>query len=265
VLRRGLKVAFATGEARDERGRVVATAQGSWHLWTRRPGSRRASLPPRSVALRNGVEILPVGKIVCIGRNYAAHAAEMGMGGEPPVYFLKPASALAPGTGKLEIPTAAGEVHYEVELVVVVGRRGRSIPEERALEHVLGYAVGLDLTLRELQLRAKERGEPWSLAKGFDGSAPLSEVAPRDEVGDGTGLAISVDVNGERRQEANTDLMLRNVPQIVAEVSRWMTLDRGDLLFTGTPAGVGPLVAGDRVEARVERVGALRLEIEAAD
>ena len=130
------------------------------------------------------------------------------------------------------------------------------------MEHVLGFAVGLDLTLRDLQAEAKRRGEPWSLAKGFDGSAPVSAVAPRDQVGDGSGLAISLDVNGQRRQEANTSQMLHPVAELIEYVSSWMTLERGDLLFSGTPAGVGPLQHGDRVEARLEKVGSLEVVVE---
>ena len=127
---------------------------------------------------------------------------------------------------------------------MVIGKPGKAIAVERALEHVLGYAVGLDLTLRDVQKAAKERGEPWALAKGFDGAAPVSAVVERDEVGDGSGLAIFLDVNGQRRQDGNTDQMIRGVPEIVAHASSWMKLERGDLLFTGTPAGVGPLQPG---------------------
>ncbi len=265
TVRRGRKIAFATGEVRDESDRTIATAQGTWHLWSRRPGEAPTTVPAGTLAVRGDAAPLRVGKIVAIGRNYAAHAEEMGDKGEPPVYFLKPATALTHGSGTLSIPTHAGQVHHEIELVVAIGSPGKAIPEERALEHVMGYAVGLDLTLRDVQSRAKQRGEPWSLAKGFDGSAPVSLVVPREEVGDGSGLAIVCEVNGERRQEGNTDLMIHNVRRIVADVSAWMTLERGDLLFTGTPAGVGPLVPGDRVQARIDRVGELKLLVEAAD
>lgn len=262
VLRRGRRIAFATGEVRDDRERLIATAQGTWHLWPQRPGAA----PPAAgtVVVRETGECLRVGKIVAVGRNYAAHAAEMGTPGAPPVFFLKPASSLVRDVDSVPIPTSAGEVHHEVELVVVIGKPGRAIAAERALEHVLGYAVGLDLTLREVQAAAKERGEPWALAKGFDGAAPLSAVVQRGEIGDASGLAISLEVNGERRQSANTDQMIRGVPEIVAHASRWMTLERGDLLFTGTPAGVGPLRPGDRVVAQIEKIGRLSIVIEGA-
>jgi uncharacterized protein (TIGR00369 family) len=263
VVHRGVKVAFAAGEVRDEQGRLVATAHGSWHLWSQRP-VRRGNPPPRGrVLVRGRGQPLRVGKIVAAGRNYAKHVEEMhAPRGAPPVLFLKPPSALARGSGSLAVPSGVGEIHHEVELVVLIGTGGKSIRPESALDHVLGYAVGLDLTLRDVQSQAKKRGEPWCVAKGFDGSAPVSIVAPREEVGDGSGLEISLDVNGERRQHSNTSRMLHGVAELIAHASRWMTLERGDLLFTGTPAGVGPLRPGDRVRARIERVGELDLVIE---
>ena len=200
-----------------------------------------------------------------MGRNYAAHAAEMGApSGAPPVFFLKPPSALASGGGALALPLSAGKLHHEVELVVVIGTGGKAIETGHGLDHVLGYAVGLDLTLRDVQAAAKQAGEPWTLAKGFDGSAPVSRVAPREEVGDGSGLAITLDVNGERRQQGNTSQMVHGVAELIGQVSKWMTLEPGDLLFTGTPAGVGPLEAGDRVEARIDKVGELSVRVERA-
>jgi uncharacterized protein (TIGR00369 family) len=262
VARRGRHVAFAQGEARDAHGTLVATAQGTWHLWPHRPAAPAGARGPS--AIRPGGAALPVGKILGVGRNYADHVREMG-GAEsaPPVVFLKPPSALVTGARRLPIPTRDGVVHHEIELVVAIGARGRAIPREAALDHVLGYAVGLDLTLRDVQEQAKRRGEPWALAKGFDGSAPVSDVTPRAAVGDGSGLALSLAVNDEVRQRASTSQMLWSVADLVALVSRSMTLERGDLLFTGTPAGVGPLVPGDRVVAEIERVGRLELEVEA--
>jgi len=260
VVRRGAQVAFAEGAVRDEAGHVVATAQGAWHLWSHRPGER-----PRPsgghVVVRDSGERIDVGKIVAVGRNYAAHIAEMGGDPDaaPPVMFFKPSTALVADGGQIEIPSGVGAVHHEVELVAVIGTSGRRIPRERALDHVLGFAVGLDLTLRDLQAEAKKSGTPWAVAKGFDGSAPVSAVAPREDVGDGSGLAIRLDVNGVRRQDGTTDRMIRSVADLVAEASRLVTLERGDLLFTGTPEGVGPVVAGDVLEAEIERVGRLRV------
>jgi uncharacterized protein (TIGR00369 family) len=265
VTKFGRHIAFASGEVRDGEDRLIATAQGTWHLWPQRPDKPRTARRG-AVRMRGSSQTIRVGKIVAVGRNYAEHKREMGTAPEePPVEFLKPSTALVAGGGRLRIPTTAGAVHHEVELVVVVGQAGRAIPEERAMEHVLGYAVGLDLTLRDLQSEAKQRRGPWDVAKGFDGSAPVSEVVPRDEVGDGSGLEITLDVNGERRQSGNTSRMLHGIPELIAHVSRWMTLERGDLFFTGTPAGVGPIVPGDRVEARIEKVGSLVVDVDAQD
>jgi 2-keto-4-pentenoate hydratase/2-oxohepta-3-ene-1,7-dioic acid hydratase in catechol pathway len=201
-----------------------------------------------------------VGKIVAVGRNYAEHVREMGNApSAPPVLFLKPPSALVQDGGTLVIPADAGEVHHEVELVVVLGKAGKNVPAERALDHVLGYGVGLDMTLRDVQAAAKSKGEPWAIAKGFDTSAAISAVALRERVGDGSGLDLALEINGEPRQRANTSAMLRGVPELIAYASRWMRLDRGDLLFTGTPAGVGPVRPGDRLEARIESIGSLRV------
>lgn len=262
VLRRGRRIAFATGEVKDARGRLIATAHGTWHLWSRKPGDPAAPARGRAVLAATG-ESIRVGKVVAVGRNYADHVAEMGASaGRPPVFFLKPSSAVVCGGNTVRIPADAGSVHHEVELVVVIGAVGRAIPASRALEHVLGFAVGLDLTLRDVQSEAKAHGEPWSLAKGFDDSAPLSRVASRDEIGDGSGLAVSLSVNGQLRQQGNTSQMLHPVAELIARASRFMTLERGDLLLTGTPAGVGPLVAGDRIEARIDKVGSLVLTVE---
>ena len=264
VVRRGGRVAFAAGEVRDDAGRLLAVAHGTWHLWHRRPGPRPEVERGRVIVAATN-ERLPVGKVVAVGRNYAEHATEMGADpGRPPVFFLKPQTAVVSGATKLALPTDAGEVHHEVELAAVVGLDGRSIPPERALDHLMGFAVGLDLTLRELQAEAKKRGEPWAVAKGFDDSAPLSKVVGREAVGDGSGLEITLSVNGEQRQRGNTSEMTRTIPELVAAISRRMTLQRGDVILTGTPAGVGPVLPGDRIEARIERVGDLTLEIEAA-
>jgi len=210
------------------------------------------------VVLRESGERVPVGKIVGVGRNYAAHVAEMNAPRTgKPLLFLKPSTALVPDGGEVLLPHGAGAVHHEVELVVVIGKRGKAIPVDAALDHVLGYAVGLDMTLRDLQSEAKSRGEPWCVAKGFDGSAPVSPVVTRDAVGDGSGLEIELDLNGERRQEGNTSRMLYGVAELIAFASRWFTLEPGDLVFTGTPAGVGPVEPGDRLEARIQKVGTL--------
>lgn len=261
VVRRSDRIAFTEGEVRSSGGKVIATASGTYHLWWLEEENRPTHTGPFMV-MRDGGEPVQVGKILGIGRNYADHVREMGApAAGPPVIFLKPASAIIHDGGEVHLPEGAGEVHHEVELVVAIGRSGKEIPEDGALDHVLGYAVGLDMTLRDLQGLAKERGEPWTLAKGFDTSAPLSAIAPRDQVGDGSGLEITLDVNGERRQQANTSQMLRSVAVLIAHASRLMTLERGDLLYTGTPAGVGAVKAGDVLRAELEKVGSLTVSV----
>ena len=265
VLRKGRRVAFAGGEVRDESGRQVAAAEGSWHLWPHHPGRIERSSSEGYVVMRNTGQRLRVGKILAVGRNYADHIAEMGgEKGSSPVLFMKPSTSIVHQGGVVRIPGGLGDVHHEVEMVAVVGKTGRGISEEEALDHVLGYAVGLDMTLRDLQSEASKRGEPWAIAKGFDTSAPVSPVAPVEAIGDGSGLALTLDVNGERRQEANTSSMIHSVSALIAHVSRLVTLERGDLLFTGTPAGVGPVNPGDVLEATLAKVGALEVRVEEA-
>jgi 5-carboxymethyl-2-hydroxymuconate isomerase len=261
VIRRGRSVAFVQGEAHDAMGTLVATAQGTWHLWPHKPELEK---PGREdfVAVDGTGERLRVGKIVAVGRNYAEHNVELGNAPlTPPVLFLKPPSALLHDGGIVTLPTGLGQVHHEVELVVVIGRTTRAVSDDAALDHVFGYAVGLDLTLRDLQNEAKKKGEPWDLAKGFDGSAPVSSVVPREKAGDVSALTLTLKVNGVRKQNGATGQMLHGVPALIAYASRWITLERGDLLFTGTPAGVGPLAAGDAVVAELSDLAVVRVSI----
>jgi 5-carboxymethyl-2-hydroxymuconate isomerase len=214
-----------------------------------------------SVRLKEGGE-LSVGKIICLARNYAEHAKEMkGALPEAPVLFLKPSTALA-APGAIRLPDFSKEVHHEVELVVAIGKTARRIAAQEAPAFILGYGVGLDLTARDLQRRAKERGEPWSVAKGFDGAAPVSEIVSAVEAGDVSDLAITLRVNGDLRQSGRTSQMVFKIPEILAEASRAFTLERGDLLFTGTPSGVGPLRPGDKLLAEVERVARAEWRVE---
>jgi len=261
VVGRGRSVAFACGELHDGAGKLVATASGTWHLWPFKPGTRPGGSGPW-VRMRGNSETIPVGKILCVGRNYAEHVVEMGYEEDsPPVLFLKPPSVLLHDGGTLCLPEGGGAVHHEIELVVMIGTAGRAIEATTALDHVHGYGVGLDMTLRDVQTAAKKSGEPWCVAKGFDGSAPISEIVPAAELGDASGLEIKLDVNGETRQHGNTSQMARSVAALIAHASRWMTLERGDLIYTGTPAGVGPVVSGDRLEASIERIGSLSISI----
>jgi acylpyruvate hydrolase len=259
VERRGRTVAFVRGEAKNAAGEIVAIAQGTWHLWPAKPEIEGPAEEP-SVVLRGSGRRLRVGKILAVGRNYAAHNREMGHERPvPPVVFLKPPSALVGDGGTVRLPRGLGAIHHEVELVAVIGARGRAITESRALDHVLGYAVGIDLTLRDLQGEAKKKGEPWDLAKGFDGSAPVSMVVPREECGDPGDWGLSLEVNGARRQDGSTARMLHGVAALVSQVSQLITLERGDLIFTGTPEGVGPVLPGDVIEARLADLVSLRV------
>lgn len=207
-------------------------------------------------------ETVAVTKILCIGRNYAKHAAEMKSDvPDAPLIFLKPPSALVGEGGTVELPAASQDVHHEVELVVVIGKGGKNISEADALDHVDAYAVGLDMTARDLQGEAKKGGRPWSVAKGFDTFAPLGALAPAREVADPQDLSIRLTVNGETRQHAHTRDMIFPVAELIAYSSRIFTLMPGDLIYTGTPEGVGPVHDGDRLEATVDGLPPLRVGV----
>jgi 2-keto-4-pentenoate hydratase/2-oxohepta-3-ene-1,7-dioic acid hydratase in catechol pathway len=207
-----------------------------------------------------------VGTIICVGRNYADHAREMGVElPSEPILFLKPASALLPGGGTLVLPSWSREVHYEVELVVLLGAALRDATPAEAAKAFLAYGVGLDLTARDVQARAKAAGHPWAVSKGWPGSAPVSPFRPADQVGNPAALSLRLTVNGTVRQEDTTASMIRPVPDLLAFASTRFRLQAGDLLFTGTPAGVGPLAPGDRVVAEIDRVGRLEVQVSARE
>jgi fumarylpyruvate hydrolase len=205
----------------------------------------------------------PVHRIYCVGRNYAAHALEMGMDPdrEPPFFFAKPADAVVANGTPVPYPPRTANLHHEIELVVAIGSGGRDIPLERALAHVFGYAVGNDLTRRDLQFAAREQGRPWDVAKGFDASAPVSAIRPAAEVGHPERAAIWLEVNGETRQRASLSEMIWSVPEIVAELSTYFELRPGDLIFTGTPEGVGPVGPGDSLVGGIDGLETLRTTI----
>ena len=207
---------------------------------------------PTVLAAVDGREArFPVRRIFCVGRNYAAHRAEMGGDDrEPPFFFTKPADALVPSGSAIAYARATSDLHHEVELVIAIGTGGADIPVADALAHVFGYAVGVDLTRRDLQAAAKGKGQPWDSAKGFDQSAPLGAIVERR--GSDLQGAIRLDVNGTPRQASQISNMIWTVPEIIAECSRLWCLAPGDLIFTGTPEGVGPLVPGDRVRAAID-------------
>lgn len=199
----------------------------------------------------------PVHRIYCIGRNYAEHAREMGAtpAKGAPVFFLKPADAVVALPGPVRYPPATGDLHHEVELVVALARGGTDIDIDDALDCVLGYAIGLDLTRRDLQAAAKAKGLPWDTGKSFEQAAPMGPIHPVAAVGHPSTGAIALEVNGEPRQRGDLADLLFPVAEIIALLSRLFTLAPGDLIFTGTPAGVGPLQRGDRFVARIDALG----------
>lgn len=206
---------------------------------------------------------IPVGKIVCIGRNYAEHIKELGnQTPDKPVIFIKPASALVNSGGTVVIPEHSDDCHHEIELAVLIGKVAKDVAVDMALDHVSGYAVALDLTLRDVQSTQKSKGLPWEIAKAFDTSCPLSDFVSASEIADPQNLQLKLTVSGEVRQDGNTRHMMRSVAELIAAASSYFTLEEGDILLTGTPSGVGRIVSGDLLEASIEQVGMLRVTVE---
>lgn len=216
-----------------------------------------------SVEITGRTEKFAVHRVYCVGWNYAEHVREMGSepDREPPVFFMKPPDALVPGGGQIKYPPATENLHYEVELVVAVGARGANIDASVATDAIFGYAVGLDMTRRDLQAHAKKHGQPWALSKGFDQSAPISAIHAADDVGHRSRGTIWLEVNGERRQEGDLSQMIWNVPEIVQYLSRFFELQPGDLIFTGTPAGVSAVVSGDRLKGGIDGIDTLEVAL----
>jgi len=205
---------------------------------------------------------LPVGKIVCLGRNYVDHIHELGNEiPQAPVLFIKPATSIIPDGGRIVIPPYSSDCHHEVELALLIGKKGKQITEDKVFEHIAGYGIAIDLTLRDVQAKQKEKGLPWEIAKAFDTSCPLSDFVPVEKIADPHNLQLTLTVNGELRQNGNSSLMMRRIPQIVAEMSAIFTLEEGDVILTGTPAGVGPIASGDEVIAEIEQVGRLQVSV----
>lgn len=211
-----------------------------------------------AVAVEGGGRF-PVHRIYCVGLNYADHIREFGRDPQrsPLVFFMKPADAVVASGATIPYPPRTSNFHHEIELVVAIGRSGHGIAPAQALEHVFGYAAGNDLTRRDLQRAAKDRGDPWDVAKGFDHSAPVAPIRPAAR-GHLTRGRIWLSVNGETRQDSDLGQMLHGVPQLIAELSTLYALEAGDLIFTGTPSGVGPLKPGDRLEGGIEGLEVLR-------
>ncbi len=222
------------------------------------------SPPPQTTLPVVGVDgVAAVHRIYCVGRNYADHAREMGHDPdrEPPFFFSKPADAIVVEGGDVPYPPKTSDLHHEIELVVVLGRGGADIPAAQALDHVYGYAVGIDLTRRDIQGEAKKAGRPWDLGKGFDASAPCSAVQPASAIGHPAAGAIWLKVNGETRQSGDLAQQIWNVPETISYLSGFITLKPGDLIFTGTPAGVGAVVAGDQLEGHIDAVGEIAITL----
>lgn len=222
--------------------------------------------PVVSVPVVGIADRFPVHRIYCVGRNYEEHAKEMGFTGrEPPFFFMKPADALvvvnAGETGQLPYPSLTANLHHEIELVVAIGKGGKNIAAADAFAHIYGYAVGLDMTRRDLQGEMKKQGRPWCIGKGFDASAPIGPITPAAQAGDVGKAAIWLQVNGADRQRSNVSQLIWNIAETIEHLSAAWELQPGDLIYTGTPEGVGEVVRGDTLDGGVDGLGSLRLTV----
>ncbi len=222
--------------------------------------------PAVSVPVAGGGQQFPVHRIYCVGRNYVEHAQEMGFTGrEPPFFFLKPADAIvvvpAGETGSMPYPSLTQDLHHEIELVVAIGKGGRNIKAADAMSHIFGYAVGLDMTRRDLQGEMKKQGRPWCIGKAFDHSAPIGPIVPVAQAGDVTQAEISLQVNGKDRQRSNVSKLIWNIAETIEHLSAAWELQPGDLIYSGTPEGVAAVVAGDLLVGQVAGVGELRIQV----
>ncbi len=213
------------------------------------------------IAIAGSTERFPVRRIFCVGQNYADHAREMGSDPDrqQPFFFTKPADAVVPGGGTLPYPSMTNDLHHEVELVVALGAGGTDIAAADALAMIYGHAVGIDLTRRDLQAAAKKAGRPWDMAKGFDRSAPIAALTPGAPPASGP---VTLTINGETRQAGDLSMMIWSVAEVIAALSHQVALAPGDLIFTGTPAGVGAISPGDQVRATIADLTPLEIRIE---
>ncbi|CAG9249652.1 Fumarylpyruvate hydrolase [Paraburkholderia unamae] len=222
---------------------------------------------PVALAVAGSTDQFAVRRVYCVGRNYAAHAREMGFDPdrEPPFFFCKPDNAIVPvaygETLELPYPAQTQNYHYEAELVAVIGKAGSDIALEDALSHVWGYAVGLDMTRRDLQMKMREMGRPWEIGKAFDLSAPVGPVHPASIAGHFDNAALWLTVNGETKQKSDVSHLIWSVAETVAYLSQFFRLEPGDVIFTGTPEGVGPVKTGDTMKVGVERLGELTVQV----
>jgi fumarylpyruvate hydrolase len=225
--------------------------------------------PPAVVAapIRGRPEKFPIRRIFCVGRNYEAHAKEMGVAvdREAPFYFTKAASTYVPSGATVPYPPGTQNYHYEMELVAAIGKAGFRIAAAEALSHVFGYACGLDMTRRDLQLKAREERRPWDLGKDVEQSAVLSEIVPASVCGHPEKGRIELKVNGVVKQSSDLSLLIHPVAALIAHLSRYYHLEPGDLIYTGTPEGVGAVVAGDRIEGSIDGVGMIAMIVGAAE
>ena len=224
--------------------------------------------PPQtvSVPVQGSASRFPVHRIYCVGRNYEEHAKEMGFSGrEPPFFFMKPADALVavnPGeTGKLPYPSLTKNLHHEIELVVAIGTGGKNIKAADAQKHIFGYAVGLDMTRRDLQNEMKKQGRPWCIGKGFDKSAPIGPITPAAMAGDIANAEIYLQVNGQDRQRSHISKLIWNIAETLEHLSAAWELQAGDLIFTGTPEGVAAVVAGDTMTGGVSGLQSITVKV----
>lgn len=227
-------------------------SQYAFPLWT-----------PPALPIAGSKELFPVRHIFCVGRNYAEHVKEMGgdAAKEPPCFFTKAADSVVPEGGALRYPLGTKNLHHEIELVAAIGREGENLSTQEALNCVFGYAIGIDFTRRDLQNAAKEARQPWDLGKSFAQAAPVSAIFPAATAGHVSSGEIWLEVNGTRRQAGRLEDMIWDLPNVIAFLSKYYRLLPGDLIFTGTPSGVGPVVPGDRIRGGVEGLGTLELEI----
>ena len=217
---------------------------------------------PPALAIAGTSDSFPVRRIFCVGRNYAEHQKEMGGDGrEVPFWFIKSAHALVAGGGTIHSPPKTANFHYETEMVVAISKGGRRIDVKDANAHIFGYAVGLDMTRRDLQQLGKDHGRPWDFGKDFDEAAPCGTLVPAAKIGHPAKGAIWLRVNGKERQKADLADMIWNVPEQIAHLSQYYTLEPGDIIFSGTPAGVGPVQPGDELHAGIDGVGELKVTI----
>ena len=222
---------------------------------------------PVTLAVAGSEQKFPVRRVYCVGRNYAAHAREMGFDPdrEPPFFFCKPADAVVSVAYyqplELPYPAETSNYHYEIELVVAIGKAGRDIPLEQANNYVYGYAVGLDMTRRDLQMKMREMGRPWEIGKAFDASAPIGPLHPASQIGHPSKAGLWLQVNGVDKQRSDIDKLIWSVPETISYLSRFFELQPGDLIMTGTPEGVGPVVVGERMTAGVEGLGEIQVDV----